>query len=406
MHERQGLGTRSSRVPTERRSTPELGILAEDLSAALAAASRLQQRGFTTAVVSEPDAHVGEVQAVIVDMDIHNTIDDPAGLAATWTRWLRGQGCRRLEARFDSAFRGQPAACFDGFLAGSGYSAPLVVAVPAYPSAGRMCLDGRMLVPNSPGASLSIDVAEQLFGGETAVVVDLVTMTSGVDAVVGSIRAGERSGSTRFVLDATTEEHLSVAAAAVERLSEDHRQILTASSGGWLRYFPDLDSDGFIVVAAPGTQGADQRQLGQIADAYGQRALVTTADDVLQATTTHLEQITSEYRVVVLNGSQRTGVDPWIIAADFGTAVRRILDVSKQGSHRCMGVITSGGLTTGRVIRSLDALELRAGQELEPLCPVVRLHGGPHGGLAVINKASGIGTDETLLRLAKRILGN
>lgn len=406
MEGRQGLGARSSRVPSERTAAPDLGIVAEDLSAALAAASRLQQRGLSTAVVSEPDADVGEVQAVVVDMDIHNTIDDPAGLAATWTRWLRGLGCRRLEARFDSAFRGQPAACFDGFLAGSGYSAPLVVAVPAYPSAGRVCLDGRLLVPNAPGASLSLDVAEQLFDGQSAVLVDLVTMTSGVAAVVAAIRAGERAGNTRFILDATTEEHLSVAAAAVDVLGEDHRQILTASSGGWLRYFPDLDSDGFIVVAAPGTQGADHRQLAQIADAYGQRALVTTADDVLQATATHLGRITAEHRVIVLNGSQRTGVDPWIIAADFGTAVRRILDVSRHGDHRCMGVITSGGLTTGRVIRSLDALELQAGQELEPLCPVVRLRGGPHGGLAVINKASGIGTDETLLRLAKRILGN
>ena len=231
-------------------------------------------------------------------------------------------------------------------------------------------------------------------------------MTSGVDAVVDAVLRHERAGSRFIVFDATTAEHLSVAATATERLSRGDRQVLTASSGGWLRYFPDLDSDGFLVVAAPAAHESDQRQLTQLADAYGRRAIVMTADDVLVATQKHLGQVTSEYRIVVLTGTQGQDVDPWITAANLGAAVRRILDITNLGFHRCLGVITSGGITTGRVIKSLEATDLRPGQELEPLCPAVRVHGGPHSGMAIISKASGVGTDETMLRLAGRILGD
>jgi len=406
MIERSAHDPRVDQVAPCHSRVPEVGVLAEDLNAALAVASRFQQRGLTVAVVSSTDEAIPDVQALVVDMDIDNTIDDPAGLTATWARWLRGCGCRRLEVRFDSAFRGAPAACLEGFVLGSGFSSPLVLIVPAYPSAGRMCIEGSMIVPTSLGPNLTLDVADALISGQDAVVIGLLTMTSGVDAVIDEITRHERAGSRLFLLDGTTAEHLSVAAAAAERLSEGNRQMLTATSGGWLRYFPDLGSDGFVIVAAPAAQEADQRQLRQVADAYGRRAIVMTPDDILDATHTHLEQITSEYRIVVLTSSQDSGLDPWIIAARFGTAVRRILDASTLGSHRCLGVITSGGLTTGRVIRNLDATELRPGQELEPLCPVVRVSGGPHGGLAVISKASGVGTDETLLRLASRVLGD
>ena len=388
-------------------SNPELGVLTEDLNAALSVASRLQQRGLSVAVMSGMHENIPDVQALVIDMDIDNAIDDPAGLAATWARWLRGHGCERLEVRFDSAFRGSPAACLEGFVLGSGFSSPLVLIVPAYPSAGRMCIEGSMIVPSSLGPSLTLGVPQSILHGQgAAVTIGLTVMTSGVDAVVDAVLRHERAGSRFIVFDATTAEHLSVAATATERLSRGDRQVLTASSGGWLRYFPDLDSDGFLVVAAPAAHESDQRQLTQLADAYGRRAIVMTADDVLVATQKHLGQVTSEYRIVVLTGTQGQDVDPWITAANLGAAVRRILDITNLGFHRCLGVITSGGITTGRVIKSLEATDLRPGQELEPLCPAVRVHGGPHSGMAIISKASGVGTDETMLRLAGRILGD
>lgn len=99
----------------------------------------------------------------------------------------------------------------------------------------------------------------------------------------------------------------------------------------------------------------DQAQLSQIANAFGSRSLVTTASEVLSGSKSHLQEVIALHRVLIIHESARREDDPWIIAADFGTAVCRLLGMSLTGRHHCLGVIITGGLTTSAVIRVLDA---------------------------------------------------
>lgn len=392
-----------------RRTAPSaglaLGILAEDLQGALAAASRLQQRGVRVQVVQDPATPIGNVEAVVVDMNIHNVVRDVPTRVQEWAAWLRDQGAERLGSRFDSEFRGRPADCLAGAVAGSGYADPVVLAIPGYPSAGRVCVEGRMLVPSVSGPSLEIDVRAHLFRDQSAALVPLVDVTAGPAHVLEIVRGAHAAGERRFVFDSTADGHLATMREVTQQLRDEGLDVVTASSGGWLRYHPDLGSDGFVVLVSACTHEMDRAQFTRVADIHGGRAVAMTATELIGASVEHLTEIVALHRVVVLHETDRVVDDPWIVAADFGTAVRRLLEVSAETRNPCQGVVTSGGLTTSAVIRALAPDSLRAGQELEPLCPVARLDGGPFDNLPVISKASGIGTEETPARLIRRLLG-
>jgi uncharacterized protein YgbK (DUF1537 family) len=388
-----------------RAAPAELGVLCEDLQGALSAASRLQQRGINVQVVQSQQDELLGVEAVVVDMNLHNVVRDPQQHVARWTRWLRSAGCRRLEARFDSALRGTPADCIAGLVEGSDDEDPLVLAVPGYPSAGRVCVDGRMMIPSLTEASLEVQVGPSLFPQGSVTQISLTDVTAGAPALLKVLERAWEAGERHLVFDATTDGHLATIASVAEQLRQQGLPLVTASSGGWLRHYPDLGSDGFVIVAGPSQHEVDQAQLSQIANAFGSRSLVTTASEVLAGSKSHLQEVIALHRVLIIHEAERREDDPWIIAADFGTAVRRLLDISLTGRHPCLGVITSGGLTTSAVIRGLGAQSLRPGQELEPLCPVVRLVDGSFDNLPVISKASGIGTAETPVRLIRRLIG-
>lgn len=396
-HPRRGSADRSAPV--------ELGVLCEDLQAALSAASRLQQRGMEVQVVQSREELGLTADALVVDMNLHNVVRDRQQHVAQWARWLHESGARRLETRFDSALRGFPADAVAGLVEGSPDTDLLVLAVPGYPSAGRVCVEGRMLIPSMTDSSAEVQVGRTLFPKTPFRNIPLTEVTAGPQRLYALVRDALADGQRRLVFDSTTDGHLATIATVTQQLQEEDISLVTATSGGWLRHYPDLGSDGFVIFAGPAHHEVDRAQLQQITNAFGARSLVTTASEVLTGSKSHLQDVIAQHRVVIVHEPDRHEQDPWIIAADFGTAVRRLLDISLAGRRPCLGVITSGGLTTSAVIRGLGADELRPGQELEPLCPVVRLVGGSFDNLPVLSKASGIGTAETPVRLIRRLLG-
>ncbi len=383
-----------------------LGVVTEDLQAAVTVAGRLQQRGLRVQVVDDPrTTPASGLHALVVDIQAQDRLEDTAMLAERWAIWLRERGCLRVEQRIDSAFRGAPAEVLRGVLAGAGAREPLVAVVTAYPSAGRICVEGVQSVHHRGSGVEALPVAAHLELGAARTRISIDSLTSGRQAAVDDARRAIAAGHRILVFDAANEGHLEVTAAVVQQLEHDH-EVVTVSSGGWLRFHPALDADGFVVVAAPGSAPLDRQQLARVADVYGPAARVTTPTAVLRETDAFLLDTVAEHRVIVVQATERQDDDPLVVADDIAAAVRRILDVSTRGRHPALGVIVSGGVSSGKTIRALDAIDLRPGNELEPLCPVLRLGGGPFANLAVITKASGIGAPDTLVRLVRRITGS
>lgn len=383
----------------------EIGVLTEDLQAALTVAGRLQQRGLRVEVVDDMNAQLQPgLHAVVVDLEAQDILEDTPDLAARWAEWLRERGCVRIEQRVDTSFRGVPAQVLEGVVRGAGAKDPVVVVAMAYPTAGRICIEGVQHVHQHGVSTDELSVISSL-GRADAHIVSVNTLTIGVQEVVTQVESAIEKGARTIVFDATSEAHLHVAAGAVHLL-ERRRELIAVSSGGWLRFRPALDADGFVVVAAPSVRGLDRQQVARVADVFGPDARVTTPTALLRETDAMLDETIAQHRVIVVQATERDDEDPLLVADDIASAVRRVLHASRRGKHPALGVIVSGGVSSGRVIRALDAIDLRPGNELEPLCPVVRLTGGPFANLAVVTKASGIGAPDTLVRLVRRITGS
>lgn len=380
---------------------PAVGVLAEDLQAAVAVASRLRQRGLAPVIVRDPSASVSGADAVVVDLDLHHAVSGSQAHTRTWIDWLQGQGCELIEVKLNAELRGSPEALVAG-LAESEES--LLLIVPAYPTAGRVCVDGHLLAPLPVGSGLDVDVRAAT-NSRDAQLIGLSTINQGTDAVVASVEAAVAAGTRRFIFDGTVEEHLRGAADAAKKLRDAGFDVVTASTGGWLRFHPDLGSDGFVVVVTPANHDTDRAQLKRVGAAYGSRALMTTAAEALTWADDTAHEVLASHRVVAVHETDKDDPDRWVISEGLARAVRGLLEASNRGPNHCLGIVASGGLTTTALVGELRGDGLRADLELEPLCPSATIVGGDYDGLRLLSKATGTGSEETLLRMTRQILG-
>ncbi len=211
-----------------------IGVLADDLTGALGSAARLRAGGLEPVVVWKSEDLPRELRprAAVVDMRTRDSPAGPRATAAVWAERLRKMGCTRFEQRIDSTFAGTPADELAGLLEGADLRDAVVIAVPAWPDAGRVCRDGRID---------GVEVAAALFEGPAEVVSP------------DQLEARVQAGVTRLVVDGEREADLRAAAVAVDRLEHRHT-IVTASSGAWLRHHPlsARPRKGFALVVGTG----------------------------------------------------------------------------------------------------------------------------------------------------------
>ncbi len=386
-------------------SPPQIGILTEDMYGALAVAGRLQQRGLTVQIARTDNSPAARAQAVVVDADLRSHAEDPVGHSSRWAQWLREQGCRRIEQRIEPTLRGNPSALLHGMVAGSGMKRPITIASTAYPSAGNVCIDGRQRSPVAANQRGSL-VSQALFNNSESHVVDLDTINQGAEYVRSVIDERISSGIRNFVLDAANEAQVRTGAVVAEHLLADGYEMLTTTSGSWLRYYPDVGADGFVIVAVSSRNDFGDRQLKQVSASFGDEGVVLSSDEIIDSTDEHLINLLSKFRVIALESAWKVTEELSTTSATTGRAVRALLDASLHARNPCLGVVVSGGYTAAEVIDRLSVETLRPGNELEPLCPVVRISGGPFDGMAVISKGSFVGSDNTLVRLVRRLIGS
>jgi D-threonate/D-erythronate kinase len=376
--------------PLRDERAPQIGVLADDLTGALASAARLRERGLDPLVVWRaadlPDAF--RPRAVVVDMRTRDAPGGPRATACEWARRLRELGCRRFEQRIDSTLRGAPAEELAGLLEGAGMRDAIVVAVPAFPDAGRVCEGGRQ---RAAGTTREVEVAPALFGAEPAEVV-------APGALADRVRAGDVR---RFVVDGADDEDLRATARHVAALEDDGAPVVTASPGGWLRHHPASARPGpeIVLVVLGSNTALNHRQLDALRAA---RPVVVagTADPDWDAVARGGRTVVVE----TIAGSEPDDErrDPRLAdgAADAAAA---LLGRAHERGLRCRGVVASGGHMASRLVDALGARRLGVAGEVAPLCPRGMLHGGPWSGLPVVTKGGLVGEDATLATLVENL---
>jgi uncharacterized protein YgbK (DUF1537 family) len=367
--------------------SPRIGVLADDLTGALASAGALRAHGLRASVVWEEAAPAG-AEALAVNMRTRDEHEDVRGEARRWAAWLAELGCERLELRFDSTLRGDPAAELAGALEGAGRADARVLAVPAAPRAGRVTVGGRQRAEAGPGgAALDREVGPVVFGGEGFEVVARDVVAAGREAIFVRIR----EAGPRVVVDATEDRHLEAIAHAASRM-----EVVTLSPGAWLRWYPVLEHAVVVVVLASPT-AQNREQLRVLAAAEGTVVIdASTQTDPLDA-----RPLSHATRTVVIETLAGDEDESHALADRAAATALTTLDHLRANGRRIAGVIASGGSTAAALLDSLAPTTLRADGELAPLCPRGTLAGGHWSGLALVTKGGLIGESATLLELCE-----
>jgi uncharacterized protein YgbK (DUF1537 family) len=350
-----------------------IGVLADDLTGALGSAARLRRGGLEPVVVWRPEELPDAFRppAVVVDMRTRDAPAGPRETACAWAQRLRERGCERYEQRIDSTLRGAPDEELAGLLEGAALQDPLVVAVPAWPDAGRTCVGGRQ---RAAGTGLEIEVAPALFGAAPAEVVRPEALVE--RAAAGAVR--------RFVVDGERDADLRAAAEAVAALDEP---VVTASPGGWLQYHPLAARPGaeLVLVVLSSNTALNHRQLDAL------RARGPIADTPEDGGTVLIETISDSQ-------PDDTHRDPRL-ADDAAREAATLMAGLVERGLRFRGVVASGGHLASLLVDALGAQRLSVSGEVAPLCARGTLAGGPWSGLPVVTKGGLVGDDDTLCAL-------
>jgi D-threonate/D-erythronate kinase len=370
---------------------PQIGVLADDLTGALGSAARLRERGLDPLVVWRPDdlPDAFRPRAVVIDMRTRDAPRGPRATACEWARRLAELGCARFEQRIDSTLRGAPAEELAGLLEGARLDAAVVVAVPAFPDAGRVCAGGRQ---RAAGTAREVEVAPALFGGdEPAEVV-------APDALVERVRAG---AVRRFVVDGAGDDDLRAAAAAVAELELDGPPVVTASPGGWLRHHPVSARPGaeLVLVVLGSNTALNHRQLARLRDA---RAVVVAGTEEPDWEAVAAGEQTVVVETIAASAPDDERRDPRL-ADEAADRAAGLLGRAHERGLRCRGVVASGGHMASRLVDALGAHRLGVAGEVAPLCPRGLVHGGPWSGLPVVTKGGLVGEDATLALLVDNL---
>jgi D-threonate/D-erythronate kinase len=381
-----------------------MAVLADDLTGALASGARLRQRGLDARVRWRLGDPGRLTDAVAVDLRTRDSRRAPRERARRWASDLAGAGCRRFELRVDSTMRGVAGQELAGLLAGLGLDDPWVLAVPAFPAAGRVTVGGRQHVLGMGGRRVLGEVAPWLFGPRPATLLGLEVLEQGAAAVTATMRRAAARGECRFVADATGDDHLRVAAGAAALLEREGISLVTASPGAWLAWYPELPCQaepyGLVVLSSPSVENRSQLALLRRC----RPTLVLGAGEVLRGEAWR-EQAAAAATIVV---QTIEGEVPWVghneqQAGQAAAAARRVLEAEPRP---CLGVVVSGGHTLACFVDLLGAQELRVDAELEPLCSRSTVQDGPWAGLTLIGKGGQIGGDATLSALVDTLWRN
>jgi D-threonate/D-erythronate kinase len=378
----------------------QFGVLADDLTGAMASAVRLRDRGIRARPCWILESDLSDAEAVVVDMRTRDSPERGLESAREWARHLRAHGCRRLELRMDSTLRSNTASELRGLVEGAGLSAAIVLAAPAFPDAGRITRDGSQLLAGSSIQPIGpCNVGAWLFPGHDVSSLPLELVKEGSEAVCGRIQEEVERGITRFVADTEANEHLRVLATAVGRLEDEGWTFVTVSPGAWLSYHPVPSREPFALVVLASATGANAQQLATLA---GAGASIVKAGSVLAASNPE-----PDASIVVVETLSSPGDAPSAShARRAAETAHALLEESDRTERRCAGIVVSGGHAAATLVDMLGAVGVQPIRELEALCSEGVLLGGPYDGLTIVTKGGVVGGATTSMRLANSVLRN
>ncbi|KIH96510.1 serine kinase [Streptomonospora alba] len=380
--------------------TPEIAVVADDLTGANDTAVRFLRAGWSTELRLAGAGGGAHVVALSTDS---RALGPDAAAAAVTERVRALRGTRHLYKKVDSTLRGQVAAEIEA--ARRSWAADAVAVVcPAFPEAGRTVEDGVLLVEGTPvhrtpvGADPVTPVRES----------HIPTLLGAAQVVLGS--ADTAADAARLadagpvvVADARTPEDLERLAAAIAHLGP--RAVPVGSAGlaapmaeAWAPAAPPA----LVVVTSLHATTREQvdrlaRELpvqccdaAALSDDTAWKAWCAEADRRLADAGDALALVAPQERTPRL--------EPTEVARRFGALAAGLAE-----RHPVAGFVVTGGDGARALADALGATGIALTGEVAPGIPAGTLSGGGLHGRPIVTKAGGFGTPDALLTAVEAV---
>jgi uncharacterized protein YgbK (DUF1537 family) len=407
-------------------ASPEILIVADDLSGAADCAIACFAAGIDSFVALDGDQAVPLAAAIAIDTDSRRLAGDAA--ASVTARMLRrhaGPETRLIYKKMDSTARGnfaaEIAACLT--VVRTELAAPEAVAIfaPAYPQNGRTTKGGHQYLRDVPleetetwrhdGISGRAHLPEIM--ARTGLRVGLVELAAIRQPSLAETLRDMRRDYDVLVCDAAAEEDLRAIAEAGQVLGP---MTVWAGSAGLARYLPraaGLDrtaatperkaaNAGPVICAVGSLSQVSREQFNTLQAADGVAGFVVPPEllrrgeggdewRALNAAIAAAIAAGQDIAVQIGDSDHLDTSEALTLAALLGTLLHPYLAQAR-------GVIATGGETARALLRTLEVSALQLATEVEPGVPLSVVGSGPAAGLRVITKAGAFGAPVTLLR--------
>lgn len=413
-----------------------VGIIADDYTGAADTGVQFSKKRLKTSIVR--DLKRIEETAERVDVLVFDTESrgDPKEVAykkvALAAEEFKKTGVEILYKKIDSTLRGNLGVELDAAIDTLNVSA--VILCPAYPKNGRITVGGfhlnnqRLIEdtevakdPESPVRRSHIPTLIQYQSEKKVSLVDIATVSLGVERVKREVVRQLKEGNQIVVVDAISQRDLKTIAQTIASLDQP---VLVCGSGGLAEELPDAfglgeDREEFVVVIAGSVSEVTAQQIRIAAKTLNvkvvtvdvQRVLMGKEERKLEATRVidEAEEALHAGRDVVIRLAEslnaleevkEAGKVLGLTDREMRTLMGQILGRTSQAilkKGKLCGMVVTGGETAFNVYKALDVLEVRVEEEVLPGIPVVTIVGGQASGTRVVTKAGAFGNEDALV---------
>jgi len=410
----------------------KIGVIADDLTGANALGALLSKRGLSSVSVLDPSFISGrpsvEGDIVVVStssrylppQDAYRKVFDTFKL-------LLKLGCNFFSKRIDTTLRGSIGHEVDAMLDASGEIKHALM-VSAFPSAGRICIGGHVLVNSVPLDETEV-IRESVFRFDTSSAIRIIASQTRrkVFHLPYDVVKSERE--LLSFLNGLPEEGVVIGDAVTDR---DIERIAECSLK-WGRPFIPVDPGPFTASLAFRLLGSKitfpkvlivigsvteliRRQAEYLSKGYKvnwvkldvrgalsvdrEREIKEKAEMIVEGFKSHdfvgLTTAKTQEDVISMDEAQKLG-----LGRDFYAKVNEaigeiVFRVLKESGGMIKGIYVSGGDTVTAIGRALGAYGISVKDEVYPLAAFGNFTGGEFDGLPVVSKGGLVGKEDTI----------
>lgn len=419
-----------------KRETPTIGIIADDLTGAADTGVQLTAKGLEVSVLFQLDREEPHSDGIVIDTDSRTQSPTTAYQRVSHgVRWLRERGTQMIYKKIDSTLRGNVGVEIQAAMEELDFD--FAVIAPAYPKMGRTTVNGIHYIHGVPLHETEISRDPKTPVTESNLCRLLEDQTGKQAALLHPRQWGEdwdatlmeckKKGIQWLVFDAETDEDLAEIVRHMKAYS-----VLWVGSAGLAEHLLDILPDrkgrelpptkGPVLTISGSMSGVTRKQVNRLLQEPGTTGVELDPSLLLEPNS----EISKQW-IYRMNRVLEQGQDLVVFVSTKEGAMDRVLQKAKVAGWsraeagdriaRSLGrlsgeiiqrnhverLVLTGGDTAKSVCNQLGVHGLTLRGEVEPGLPISTLPGDPVR--MVITKAGAFGSEESLVYATQRLKG-